>query len=143
MLPHNIARSVFEETRAVLKEIRVSYPWLETEVTESPDGSLRMKIPMQSGLKFGVVLSFDIVEGLYLEVGESDFEYFHWVAACSEVVHGLLSGEMRLLEYYKGGALVKSIIQELSEAGWVDVGGYSVLHFPWGRWQRVYHNDAA
>ncbi len=96
-----------DEIVQLLNEIRNAFPHLEMKMEhDRPDVDLNLDIPQQDGLKFNVNVNLQGDE-LHLSAGHFWLEWFpcsnlHIVEEFREAVLGLLSGEFRILEYYRG-----------------------------------------
>ena len=100
---------------------------------------LAMDIPTQPGLLFHIDLNFQNLDELHLSAsalwvewfpctipGESD-EYF-------KAVSGLLSGEYRILEHWRGKRAIKAELQCPMAYGWKSIKTSTHLPFlPWPR----------
>jgi len=122
----------------LLNEIRRSFPHLEMRLESThPHVDLNLDIPQQGSLKFDVNINLQGDE-LHLTAGHFWLEWFpcsdpNIIRAFREAVHGLLSGEFRILESYRGKQAVKAELQRPSKNGWKTVGTWSTLSlpFPW------------
>lgn len=122
----------------LLNEIRSAFPNLQMRLESShPYVDLNLDIPQQDGLKFDVNVNLQGDE-LHLSAGHFWLEWFPCsdrgkIEAFREAVHGLLSGEFRILEYYRGRRAVKAELQRPSSEGWKTIGTWSTLSlpFPW------------
>ena len=128
---HETALSTFER-------IRAAFPALAMNLDLNPKHvDLAMDIPAQRGLSFKVDLNLQNVDELHLCASALWMEWF----PCTnpkradkyfEAVCGLLSGEFRILEHWRGKRPVKAKLQAPSHGGWKTVATWSVLlSIPW------------
>ena len=119
----------------LFKEIQSAFPHLEMKLgTNHPKVDLSMDIPKQKGLKFDIHLNLQGDE-LHLVARHFWLEWFPCtdkdvVKAFREAVHGVLSGEFRILEYYRGRRPVKAELQQPSGDAWKTIGTWSKLSLP-------------
>jgi len=119
----------------LLNDIRSAFPHLEIKLeSDHPHVDLNLDIPQQSGLKFDVNVNLQGDE-LHLSAGHFWLEWFPCsdptvIQAFREAVCGLLSGEFRILEYYRGRRAIKAELQRPSGEGWQTIGTWSVLSLP-------------
>ena len=122
----------------LLETIRSTFPHLEMRLEcNHPDVDLKLDIPRQHGMKFDVNVNLQDDE-LHLSAGHFWLEWFPCsdaavVEAFRKAVHGLLSGELRILEYYRGKRAIKAELQRPYRGGWETMGTWSrpSLPFPW------------
>ena len=119
----------------LLNEIRNTFPHLEMKMEcNHSDVDLNLDISEQDGLRFKVNINLQGDE-LHLSAGHFWLEWFpcndvRIVEAFREAVRGLLSGEFRILEYYRGRRAVKAELQRPSGGGWKTIGTWSTLSLP-------------
>jgi hypothetical protein len=97
-----------------------------------------MDIPAQSGLCFNVNLNLQNIDELHLAASAFWCEWFPCtnpkkVERYIEAVSGVLSGEFRILEHWRGKRPVKALVQRPHGSGWKNFatwGDISVL-VPW------------
>jgi len=112
-----IALSTFEKLRAALPALSMNLDLRPAHV------DLAMDIPAQPGLSFKVHLNLQNLDELHLSVSAFWSEWFPCtnpkkVERYVEAVSGLLSGEFRILEHWRGRRLVKAQLQRPSRDGW-------------------------
>jgi len=105
---------------------------------DHPHVDLNMDIPRQTGLNFDVNLNLQNIDELHLSAGHFWLEWFPCtdggiVSAFREAVCGVLSGEFRILEHYRGKRAIKAELQRPSGQGWQTIGTWSTwsLPIPW------------
>jgi hypothetical protein len=117
---HEIGLSVFER-------IRGSFPTLTMNLDLHPKHvDLAMDIPAQPGLAFRVHLNLQNMDELHLSASALWVEWFPCTKPPKaekyfEAVSGLLSGEFRILEHWRGKRSVKAQLQRPNRGGWKDV----------------------
>lgn len=138
-----IATSVFDR-------IQNEFPHLTMKLDDPVEHvDLELDMPKQPGLSFAIGLN---LQGDELHLCASGF-WYEWFP-CSdekivenyyEAVAGLIRGTHRLKETLRGKTVVKSILQEPDENGWIGMAHYYCLHFPWFRKKsvRIIINEAA
>lgn len=115
-----IALSTFEKVRAV-------FPALSMKLDLNPKNvDLAMDIPAQPGLCFNVHLNLQNQDELHLSASAFWCEWFPCtnpkkVEKYLEAVSGLLSGEFRILEHWRGKRRVKTQLQRQSRGRWENV----------------------
>jgi hypothetical protein len=101
------------------------------------DLELAMDIPAQTGLSFRVDLNLQNVDELHLAASALWVEWFPCtnpkrVDEYFEAVSGLLSGQFRILEHWRGKRAVKAELQAPNKGGWKTIATWSVLlAIPW------------
>lgn len=130
-IQHEIAVSTFER-------IRAAFPALAMNVDLHPKHvDLAMHIPAQSGLLFDVYLNLQNLDELHLEASALWSEWFPCtdpdrVDKYFRAVSGLLSGQFRILEHWRGNRPVKAKLQSPRHGGWKTIATWSVLlSAPW------------
>lgn len=114
---YKVALSTFER-------IRSKFPSLSMELDLSPyPVELAMDIPVQPGLSFKVSLNLQNLDELHLNASALWVEWFPCtnpkkVEKYLEAVSGLLSGEFRILEHWRGKHAVKAQLQRSGNGGW-------------------------
>jgi hypothetical protein len=130
-----IALSAFENLRG-------RFPALSMNLDLRPSNvDALMDVPAQPGLSFRVRLTLQNRNELCLVVSNS-YEWI-WLPCSSpsqvegyiEAVSGLLSGEFRILEHWRGRKVVKAQIQRPDGGAWKNVATFSDLLavVPWPR----------
>ncbi len=107
---------------------------------------LNLDIPRQRGLLFDVNLNLQIDE-VFLEAGAFRGSWFPCGEEsvrrlCRQEVAGLLSGDYRIVEFYRGKTATKARMQKPDGATWKTVKTWSLLNvpLPWPRRRRVLQN---
>jgi len=124
-----IAKNTFEE-------IKSSFPNLRMEIiNDDPNVDLVMNIKIQDGLDFDVHLNLQNNDELHLTTDVLWVEWFpctfpEKVAEYIEAVSGVLSGEYRILEHYKGEKAIKAQLQKPVEQGWQTIHTWGTLYWP-------------
>ena len=119
----------------LLNDVQNAFPHLKMRLaSDHPHVDLNLDIPQQSGLKFNVNINLQGDE-LHLSAGHFWLEWFPCsdagvVETFREAVRGLLSGEFRILEYYRGRRAIKAELQRPSGDGWKTIGTWSALSLP-------------
>ena len=119
----------------LLNDIQSAFPHLEMKLESNhPHMDLNLDIPQQGSLQFDVNINLQGDE-LHLSAGHFWLEWFpcsdvRVVKAFREAVHGLLSGEFRILESYRGKRAIKAELQRPSADGWKTIGTWSALSLP-------------
>ena len=96
-----------------------------------------MDIPAQPGLSFHIHLNLQNLDELHLSASALWVEWFPCtnpkrVEEYFEAVSGLLSGQFRILEHWRGKRAVKANLQCPSHGGWKTIATWSVLlSIPW------------
>jgi hypothetical protein len=125
-----IAISTFERIRAAFPALTMKLDLHHKQV------DLAMDIPAQPGLTFDVHLNLQNRNELHLSASALWVEWFPCtdpkkVENYFEAVSGLLSGQFRILEYWRGSRAVKAKLQRPSNGGWKTVRTYMRLSIPW------------
>ena len=123
----------------LFQEIQAAFPRLTMKLErDHPHVDFNMDIPRQAGLQFDVNLNLQNIDELHLSAGHFWLEWFPCtdegiVNAFREAVCGVLSGEFRVLEHYRGKRAVKAELQRPSGEGWKTIGTWSTwsLPLPW------------
>jgi hypothetical protein len=128
---HEIALSAFER-------IRAAFPALAMKLDLHPKHvDLAMDIPAQPGLSFDILLNLQNLDELCLEASAFWYEWFPCtnpkkVDAYFRAVAGLLSGQFRILEHWRGKRPIKAKLQCPSDGGWQTIAASShLLSIPW------------
>ncbi len=128
---YGIAISTFER-------IRAAFPALTMNLNLHPKHvDLAMDIPAQPGLSFYIDLNLQNLDELHLSASALWIEWFPCmnpkkVDRYFDAVSGLLSGQFRILEYWRGSRPVKAKLQRPSNGGWKTIATWSVLlSIPW------------
>jgi len=127
---YGIAISTFERIRAAFPAFTMNLDLHNTQV------DLAMDVPAQPGLIFDVHLNLQNRNELHLSASALWVEWFPCtdpkkVEKYFEAVSGLLSGQFRILEYWRGNRAVKAKLQRPSNGGWKTVATYMRLSIPW------------
>lgn len=138
-----------EQVIALFKEIAGAFPHLQCQLeTKHPHVDVNMDFPQQPGLKFAVNINLQGDE-LHISAGCFWLEWFpcskkEIVDEFVQAVKGLLSGKLRIVEYYRGDKSMKAELQEPREGKWNTIGTSSRLHVPFlkATHQKVLINDA-
>ena len=111
----------------LFEEIRDAFPRLSMRLDQEPvHVDLQMDIPEQPGLAFRVNLTpgrrtapdrWCVLAGV-VSVHPAE----HIVAAYREAVHGLVNGDYRIREHYRGGRAFKAELQRPYGDGWQTIG---------------------
>lgn len=124
-----------DEMIRLFQGISDSFPALKTKIELThPQVDLIMDILYQPGLKFDMSINLQGDE-LHLNAGHFWLEWFPCyesdiAKAFVEAVQGLLSGQYRIIEHYRGKRAVKAELQRPKEGSWETIGTWSRLHFP-------------
>jgi len=114
----------FEIALSTFEKIQFAFPTLTMSlVFDDPHVDLAMDIPAQSGLPFNVDLNLQNLDELHLSASVFWYEWFPCtnpkkVEKYLEAVSGLLSGEFRILEHWRGKRPVKAQLQRPTRDGW-------------------------
>ena len=139
---HPIALQIFEE-------IRAEFPELSAELhSVNAYNEPELRFPQQTNLVFEVVLELD---GDELHCSAEEFRMCSFpvddadrTTAFKDAVVGLINGEHRILQHYRGDRVVKSVLQRKTSEEWEPIYTASSLSWswPWLRKQnRVIKND--
>jgi len=129
----------FEIALSTFEKIRAAFPALTMNlVLDDPHVDLAMDIPAQPGLAFKMDLNLQNLDELHLTASAFWVEWFpctkpEKVDRYFEAVSGLLSGEFRILEHWRGRRPVKAQLQRPIHGGWESVatwGDVSAI-VPW------------
>jgi hypothetical protein len=131
---YEIALSTFEK-------IRAAFPALAMNFDLHPDHmDLAMDIPAQLGLSFHVDLNLQNLDELHLVASSLWVEWFpctkpNKVDEYLEAVSGLLSGQFRILEHWRGKRVVRAELQRPDDGGWKTMANWLTLSvlIPWPR----------
>ena len=123
----------------LFQEIQAAFPRLTMKLERNhPHLDLNMDILRQDGLSFDVNLNLQNADELHLSAGHFWLEWFPCsdpkiVEDFREAVHGVLSGNYRIVEYGLGKRVLKSILQRPDGEGWKTIGtsGWWPLPIPW------------
>ena len=119
----------------LFEEIRDAFPRLSMRLDQEPvQVDLEMDIPEQPGLAFRVNLNLQGDE-LHLSAGAFWLEWFPCsrpdiVTAYREAVHGLVNGDYRIREHYRGGRAFKAELQKPCADGWEAIGTWYGWSWP-------------
>ena len=139
----------FEITLSTFEKLRAAFPVLSINLDLRPTHvDLAMDIPAQPGLSFNVYLDLQNLDVLHLEASAFWCEWFPCtnpkkVDKYLEAVSGLLSGEFRILEHWRGRRPVRAQLQRPSRGGWENVASWTDVSaiMPWPRKTlKVLHN---
>jgi hypothetical protein len=127
-----IALSTFEKLKETFPALSMNLDLRHAHV------DVAMDIPAQPGLLFKVHLNLQNRDELHLVASAFWCEWFPCtnpkkVERYVEAVSGLLSGEFRILEHWRGRRPVKAQLQRPSDGGWINFatwGDISAL-VPW------------
>lgn len=128
---YEIALSTFERIRAAFPALVMNLDLHPTPV------ELALDIPTQPGLLFSVDLNLQNLDELHLSASRLWVSWFPCtnpkkVDSYFQAVSGLLSGEFRILEHWRGKRSVKAELQAPIHSGWKTIAGSSVLlSIPW------------
>jgi len=130
----------YEIALSTFGKIRAAFPALTMNVDLHPEHvDLAMDIPAQPGLSFKIGLNLQNLDELHLEASALWVEWFPCtnpkkVEEYFEAVSGLLSGEFRIFEHWRGKRAVKAELQRPVQSGWKAVGtSLWLLSIPWPR----------
>lgn len=131
----------FEIALCTFEKIQAAFPALSMKLDLHPAQlDLAMEIPAQSGLPFDVHLNLQNLDELHLSASALWYEWFPCtnpkkVERYFEAVSGLLSGEFRILEHWRGKRPVKAQLQRPSGGGWENVATWLDVSavVPWPR----------
>jgi hypothetical protein len=128
---YEIGLSTFERIRAAFPALVMNLDLHHKHV------DLAMEIPAQPRLSFRVRLNLQNLDELHLSASALWVEWFPCtnpkrVDKYFEAVSGLLSGQFRILEHWRGKRAVKAKLQCPRNGGWKTVATWSVLlSIPW------------
>ena len=137
----NPGKREYEIALSTFEKIRVAFPSLTMNLDLQPKNlELAMDIPAQPGLSFKVYLNLQNRDELHVVASVFWMEWFpctkpERVDEYFEAVSGLLSGDFRILEHWRGKRPVKAQLQRPSIAGWKTLatwGDVSAM-MPWPR----------
>jgi hypothetical protein len=123
----------FDIALSTFEKIRATFPALSMKLDLAPAHvELAMDIPAQIGLSFDVDLNLQNRDELHLLASPFWVEWFpctkpEKVDRYFEAVSGLLSGEFRILEHWRGRRPVKAQLQRPSRGGWVSLATWGVM----------------
>jgi len=131
----------FEIAFSTFEKIRAAFPALTMNlVLDDPHVDLAMDIPSQPGLAFKMDLNLQNSDELHLSASAFWCEWFPCtnpkeVERYFEAVSGLLSGEFRILEHWRGRRPVKAQLQRPGRGGWERVATWGDVSavVPWPR----------
>ncbi|MGH7790166.1 MAG: hypothetical protein ACRERC_25085 [Candidatus Binatia bacterium] len=139
-------QSLIQIAERIFEAIRGAFPHLRMELDrQHPHVELNMDIPRQPGLLFRVNLNLQGDE-LHLSADAFWLEWFPCTKPeiadeFQRAVEGLLAGEFRIVEHYRGSRFVRGELQAPDGDGWRTVGSGCSLRLPWGtRSTRVLQN---
>jgi hypothetical protein len=128
---YEIAYSTFDRIRAAFPALAMNLNLHHKHV------DLAMDIPAQHGLSFDIHLNLQNLDELHLVASALWFEWFPCtnpkrVEQYFEAVSGLLSGQFRIFENWRGKRAVKAQLQCPSDRGWKTIATWTVLlSVPW------------
>ena len=119
-------------------EIQRRFPHLGMKFQfNHPEVDLNLDIPKQVGLEFDVNVNLQGDE-LHLSAGHFWMEWFpctnpRVIEKWREAVYGVLSGEFRIIEYYRGRRAVEAELQCPDAQGWKRIARSAHVSFflPW------------
>lgn len=120
----------------VFREIESAFPNLKITLDlEHPHVEMMLHIPKQEGLVFDVSLNVQNRDELHLNAGSFWQEWFPCTDEAIgkrfiEAVTGLLAGDNRIVEHYRGKKAVKAQLQRPKGADWETIATWSCLHLP-------------
>jgi hypothetical protein len=131
----------FEIALSTFEKIRAAFPTLTMNlVLDHPHLDLAMDIPAQPGLTFKMDLNVQNLDELHLSASALWYEWFPCtnskkVERYLEAVSGLLSGEFRILEHWRGKRPVKAQLQRPCRGRWENVATWLDVSaiVPWPR----------
>lgn len=137
-----------EKFMGVVSIIRARFPTLRTElIAEHPHVGTMLEIPEQEGLIFSVSINLQNCDELHLNAGSFWCEWYpcrksEVCGRFAEAVCGLLSGEYRIVEYWRSGVALKANLERPVENSWLRVASWSRLHIPvsWGVRTKILQN---
>ena len=118
--------------------IQQAFPHLAMDLRSNhPHVDVIMYIPKQAGNAFDLNINLQADE-LHMRTDGLWLEFFpcskpNVVADFKDAVHGLLTGNYRIIETIRRGQVVKAKLQRQTERGWQTVGSSGGLHLPFGR----------
>jgi hypothetical protein len=124
-----------EIARAAFDEIFARWPHLQwIENTDDPV-EISLTVPRQDGLKHELWLALQNEDELHLQVGNFWLEWFPCTKpdrtrAYIDAVSGFISGDYRVLEYFRGDDCIKAKLQMPDADGWRTIGTWSKLWLP-------------
>jgi hypothetical protein len=129
---YEIALSTFERIRAAFPALVMNLDFHHKYV------DIAMDIPVQPGLLFDVHLNLQNFDELHLSASALWVEWFPCtdlkkVDVYFEAVSGLLSGQFRILEHWRGRRVVRAQLQRPSNRGWKTIANWLTLSacVPW------------
>jgi hypothetical protein len=134
-------KSEYDIALSSFRRIQQTFPSLTMNLDLHPQNvELEMNIPVQPGLSFKVYLNLQNGDELHVAASVFWVEWFPCtrpdrVDSYLEAVCGLLSGEFRILEHWRGKRAVKAQLQSPSDGGWKTIatwGDVSAI-VPWPR----------
>jgi len=131
----------FEIALSTFEKLRTTFPALSMNLDLRPTHlGVAMDIPAQPGLSFKVHLDLQNRDELHLSASAFWYEWFpctnpEKVEKYIEAVSGLLSGEFRILEHWRGRRPVKAKLRRPSGGGWEKVATWADVSaiVPWPR----------
>ena len=136
----------------LFEDLRWELPALHVDINaDDPNVEISVEIPRQPGLAFDVHLNFQNRDELHLGAGE--IFWCSWFPSSkatvanrySEAVLGIISGQYRIVEYWRWGWPVRANLQAPMPEGWRTVAksGKGLLYLiplRWGETERVLQN---
>lgn len=136
-----------DNARRAFEDIAAAFPGLRAERRQDEQVELGMEFPSQSGLSFDIGLTLQNEDELFLSVGSFRCSWFpctepERVEEYKDAVIGLVRGDNRLLEHYRGKRSVKAELQEPRGGSWATIATWSsdLLPFPWRKTYRILRN---
>jgi hypothetical protein len=121
--------------RSVFAEIAERFPALGMVENSGEPVEIRITIPVQPGLLHEVWLCLQNQDELHFKAGHLWVEWFPCterkkVEAYLDAVTGFLSGQYRVLEYYRGSICYKAKLQRPEDTGWRKVAMWATIWIP-------------
>jgi hypothetical protein len=128
----------YEVALSTFERICAAFPALTMNLDLCPKHvDLAMNIPAQPRLTFRVHLNLHNIDELHLEASAFGYGWFPCtnpkkVEKYFEAVSGVLSGQFRVFEHWRGKRAVKAKLQRPIHGGWKTIATRSVmLSIPW------------
>lgn len=124
--------------REVFASLETEFSHLTCRFSEDPHDVVQLELlfPAQPGLCFQVVAHLQGDE-LCLGVGDAYWseyfpsEYPEVVLKFQETMRGVIRGDIRLVEYHRGGKIIKARLERQSDAAkWETVGRWATVRWP-------------
>jgi hypothetical protein len=131
----------FEIALSTFEKVRATFPALSMNLDLRPKHvDVAMDIPAQTSLSFKIHLDLQNRDELHLSASAFWCEWFPCtnptkVEKYIEAVSGLLSGEFRILEHWRGRRPVKAQLQRPSNGDWANIATWADVSavVPWPR----------